>query len=173
MEKLLKDLLAYSRIGTRIADLYEVDTVDVVEDALHRLSRDIKRSGARLTCQDLPKILADRSQLVLLFQHLLSNSIKFHTGDREVSIEVGSKVSKKEILFWVKDNGIGIEENLVAKVFQIFQRLHSYELYEGNGIGLAICKRIVNLMGGRIWIESVFGKGSKVIFTLPNRYRIR
>ena len=113
----------------------------------------------------LPKVFADESQMIQLFQNLISNSIKFSTESPRIYIS--SKSETDHYLISFKDEGMGIEPQYFEKIFQIFQRLHPKEQYEGTGIGLAICKRIVERHGGKIWVESEFGKGSTFSFTIP------
>jgi chemotaxis family two-component system sensor kinase Cph1 len=127
----------------------------------------IQESGARVETGALPKIMADRSQMNLVFQNLLSNAIKFRKGPCP-SIAVGATRQGKDWVFSVRDNGIGIDPEFRERIFEIFQRLHARTEYTGTGVGLAICKRIVERHSGRIWVESKPGSGSTFFFTIPD-----
>jgi PAS domain S-box-containing protein len=168
MQTLINDLLQYSRVGTRGRYLVPTDTREAFEGACANLRRAIEESGARVTSDDLPTVLGDQIQLVQLFQNLIANAIKFAREGVPVKVWVGAERTEEqgEWLFWVRDNGIGIEEQYAERIFRIFQRLHGKGEYSGTGIGLAICKKIVERHGGRIWAESVPGEGSTIYFTL-------
>jgi PAS domain S-box-containing protein len=166
MENLIKDLLAYSQIGTRGKDFKPSDCSLVIKEALVNLQTAIEESHAKITCDVLPIVMADTSQLSRLFQNLIGNAIKFH-GKRIPEIHVSAGREANDWVFSVKDNGIGIDQKDAGRIFIIFQRLHSREEYPGTGIGLAICKRIVERHSGRIWVESEPGKGSTFYFTIP------
>ena len=169
MEKLLKDLLDYSRIGTREAKVEKIKMDEVVEDAKRNLKVFIDEHNTEINCRGLPVVFGDRSQFTQVFQNLISNAIKFGGKERVIEVDIGGRKSKHGVLLWVKDNGIGIEEDQQQRIFQIFQRLHTVEEYEGSGIGLAICKRVVERRGGTIWVESEIGKGSTFFFTIPTK----
>jgi light-regulated signal transduction histidine kinase (bacteriophytochrome) len=171
MQKLINDLLTYSRVGTRGKELKPTDSQAAFEAACANLRRAIEESGVEVTVDELPTVVGDHTQLVQLFQNLISNAIKFSSSGQEegkpVRVEVGSeRRGEREWLFWVRDNGIGIEERYKERIFRIFQRLHGKEEYGGTGIGLAVCKKIVERHGGRIWAESWPGEGSTFYFTL-------
>ncbi len=168
MQTLISDLLSYSRVGTRGKPPEPVACKEVVEAALDNLSRSIEENGAVIECGDLPVITADASQLVQLFQNLIGNGIKFR-GEQTPHIRIEAEENSDEWLFAVKDNGIGIEGDFFERIFIIFQRLHGKAEYPGTGIGLAICKKIVERHGGRIWIQSTPGRGSAFFFALPKR----
>lgn len=168
MQQLINDLLAYSRVGTRGKEFVPTNANQVLEDALFNLSRAIGDSKANITADKLPSVTADGSQLTQVFQNLIGNAIKFR-GKERPDIHVGVSLEQGEWRFTVRDNGIGIPTEHLDRVFQIFQRLHSREEYPGTGIGLSICKRIVERHGGRIGAESETGKGSTFWFTLPLR----
>lgn len=167
MRQLVDDLLHLSRIGRRRYPPEEVDFNDLVREVLTSLQFTISARSAHVTVQEgLPRIVCDRVRMAELFQNLLSNALKFG-GDRAPEIQVGCRTGSEEQLFWVKDNGIGIAAQDQSRVFQIFQRLDPHT--DGSGLGLTICKRIVENHGGRIWVESEPGAGSTFLFTLPRR----
>jgi PAS domain S-box-containing protein len=166
MRTLINDLLAYSRVGTRGRPLEPTACAGALGEALDNLKVASEESGLRLTHDPLPTVLADASQLVQLFQNLIGNAIKFRS-DQPPRVHVGVERRDGEWLFAVQDNGIGIEPQYAERIFVIFQRLHSMAKYPGTGIGLAICKKIIERHGGRIWVESELGKGATFYFTLP------
>jgi PAS domain S-box-containing protein len=170
MQQLIKDLLAYSRVTTRGADFVPVEGGAIVTEALNNLKVAIEESGATITSDSLPTVKGDRGQLVQLFQNLIGNALKFR-GERLPEVHIGatsdSTNKNKEWQFFVRDNGIGFDMQYGEKIFVIFQQLHTIEEYPGTGMGLAICKKIVERHGGRIWVESEPGKGSTFYFTLP------
>jgi len=166
MQTLINDLLSYSRLETRGKPPEPVDSHDALGQALANLGTAIRESVALVTNDDLPKVLADESQLVQLFQNLVGNAIKFR-GKEPPRVHVSAVPQGKEWLFAVRDNGIGIAQEYHERIFSIFQRLHSREDYPGTGIGLALCKRIVERHGGTIRVESEPGSGSTFFFTLP------
>jgi PAS domain S-box-containing protein len=168
MQALIDDLLAYSRVGRRGLEFNEVDSKSCVQDALANLRLTIEQNGARIAIGDLPRVRADALQLSQLFQNLIGNAIKFR-GDDPPRVEVRAQARDGHWLFSVRDNGIGIEPEHSERVFVVFQRLHARQRYPGNGIGLAICKKIVERHGGRIWLESEPGRGTTFFFTLPDR----
>jgi len=167
MDNLTHDLLAYSRVGTRGQPLQPVDCEYVLEQALANLQVAIEESGAKVTHDPLPTVQADPSQLGQVFQNLIGNALKFRREEAP-QVHIGAERNGTHWRFFVRDNGIGIEPQYAERIFVIFQRLHSRQKYEGTGIGLAICKRIVERHGGRIWVESEPGKGSTFFFTLPD-----
>ena len=166
MQGLINDLLAYSRVSTQGKPFETIDSYSVLEVALQNLSATIKENLAIVINDDLPMVRADATQLSQLFQNLIGNAIKFRGADLP-RIHVSARDLGSEWRFSVHDNGIGIDEKYADKVFVIFQRLHTKQEYPGTGIGLAICKRIVERHGGRIWYESEPGKGATFYFTLP------
>jgi len=166
MRRLINDLLAYSRVRTRGKEMEPTDSHSALGEALANLSAMVQESGAIITNDDLPVVKADKSQLIQLFQNLISNAIKFCSEDVP-HIHISAEKQDNEWLFSVKDNGIGIEPQYYDKIFEIFKRLQRDEKYPGTGIGLAICKRIVERHNGRIWVESEPGKGSVFYFTIP------
>jgi signal transduction histidine kinase len=166
MQLMIKDLLEYSLVGTKVKDLEPTDSALVIEQALLNLQTAIEESGAEVTYDPLPKVMADASQLTRLFQNLIGNAIKFR-GKEALKIHISSEQRDNEWIFSVRDNGIGIDRDHFSRIFVIFQRLHTREEYDGTGIGLAICKKIVERHGGHMWVESETGKGSTFYFTIP------
>jgi PAS domain S-box-containing protein len=165
MYDLLDGLLEYSRIHTKGKKFTDVDLNLVMDSVLKNLSLVIRERNATIHFDNLPVVFADESQMILLFQNLISNGIKFNTNIPEISISFG--IEKQNFVFSVKDNGMGIDSQYFAKVFLIFQRLMPRAQYEGTGIGLAICKRIIERHEGKIWIESKPGHGTTFFFTIP------
>jgi signal transduction histidine kinase len=168
MQKMISDLLTYSRVGTRGKPFEPICCEAVLDQAVTNLQVAIEESGAVVTHDPLPTLMADGTQLVQLFQNLIGNAIKFRS-DVPPEIHIGVERTDSEWRFSVRDNGIGIDPQHHDRIFMIFQRLHSREEYPGTGIGLAICKRIVERHGGRIWVESQPGKGATFYFTIPAR----
>jgi PAS domain S-box-containing protein len=166
MKNLIQDLLRYSRVGTSKENIAEVDCNQVLESVRSVLSLTIRETNATLLVKNLPVIKAIPAQLLQLFQNLVGNAIKYH-GDSPPHIEVDCAEKAQSWQFSVKDNGIGIDPRFFEKIFIIFQRLHNKTDFAGTGIGLSICKKIVEKHGGRIWVESAPGKGSIFYFTIP------
>ena len=166
MQRLINDLLSYSRVTTRGGNMKNTDSHAALGIALSNLQKSIEESGALVSNGDLPRVRADESQLAQLFQNLIGNAVKFH-GETLPRVHVEAEPDNRFWRFSVRDNGIGIDPQHRDRIFIIFQRLHSREQYEGTGIGLALCKRIVERHGGRIWIESTPGEGTTFYFTLP------
>ncbi len=167
MDSLIRDLLQYSRVESHGEDLRLLDSEEILEEALDNLQAAIEETSAMVTFDDMPGVRADHSQLMRLFQNLIGNAIKYQVPDVIPKIHVDAEVSDDRVTFSVRDNGIGIAPEFFERVFVIFQRLHGREEYSGTGIGLAVCKRIVERHGGRMWVESELGKGSTFFFTLP------
>ncbi len=166
MKSLINDLLDYSRVGTRGKELTSTDCEQIVAYALANLQGSIEECAAVVTHDPLPKVVADARQLGQLFQNLIGNAVKFR-GEKPPTVHLGVKKEQTEWIFCVRDNGIGIDTEHIDRIFEIFQRLHSRAEYPGTGIGLAICKKIVERHGGRIWVESQPGAGSTFYFTIP------
>lgn len=168
MRALIQDLLAFSRVETKGQDFKLTDVAIVLNQALNNLKVAIAERGATITSDPLPRLMADATQLTQLFQNLLSNAIKFRSHLPPI-IHIGIKSAGGDWLFSVRDNGIGLEPEYAERIFVIFQRLHNRIEYPGTGIGLAICKKIVERHHGRIWVESELGNGSTFYFTLPKQ----
>lgn len=166
MQELIDGLLEYSRAGRRQPASEPVDCAEVARAVLGALDSSVRARGAVVSVGALPRVLGDALLLRQLLQNLLANALKF-TGDARPQVSVQAESRGCEAIFSVRDNGIGIEPHLTERIFEMFQRLHTREHYEGTGIGLALVKRIVELHGGRIWVESQFGQGTTFFFTLP------
>ena len=166
MQALIDALLEYSRVGTTKREAAAVDLREVVSNVLSDLRLSVSETGATVTVGDLPVVDGDRAQLTQLFQNLIANAVKFRGTERPV-IDITCSAQIQEWVIQVADQGIGIEPRYQQRIFQIFQRLHTREEYPGTGIGLAVCRRIVERHGGKIWVESEPGQGSTFYFTLP------
>ena len=170
MQQLIKDLLEYSRVTTRGEVFAPVHCEDVVQSAIENLKVSIEESEVKITLPDkpLPTVVGDKTQLTQLFQNLIGNAIKFRSEQLpEVQIDVGLDGVGNTWQFSIKDNGIGMDMEYADKIFTIFQRLHTTEQYKGTGVGLALCKKIIERHNGEIWVDSKQGKGSTFYFTLP------
>jgi signal transduction histidine kinase len=165
MQALVNDLLEFSRIGKRDKAFVAVDSNTCLKRALKNLRIALQESSGVVTNDPLPTIDCEESQVTQIFQNLIGNAIKFR-GDRQPRVHVSARLKGGHWTFSVKDNGIGIEPQYADRIFVIFQRLHDREEYPGTGIGLAICKRIAERHGGRIWVESTPGQGSTFFFTI-------
>ncbi|RQT62259.1 PAS domain S-box protein [Burkholderia cepacia] len=167
MQALIEDLLAYSRVGRSDNSFQSMQCAAALDNALNNLAVALEEAGAEVHRGFLPTVQAIPSQLTLLFQNLVGNAVKFRRHDGPLQIRVGAEPGADGWLFRVEDNGIGIDAQYFERIFLIFQRLHTRRDYPGTGIGLALCKRIVERHGGRIWVESEPGKGATFLFTLP------
>lgn len=167
MDSLLAALLEYSRVqvGSKPKTSFSVNTV--LDDVLANLDAVIKETNAEITSDQLPTVTADKDQLSQLFQNLIQNAIKFR-GEQKPQIHIRCRKEENMNLFSVQDNGIGMNPQYSDRIFEIFQRLHTQDEYLGSGVGLAVCKRIVEHHGGKIWFESEQGKGSTFFFTIPD-----
>jgi signal transduction histidine kinase len=166
MRKLINDLLTYSRVGTQGKELSPTDSEAALAQSVKDLEVTIEENGALVTHDPLPTVMADRPQLGQLFQNLIGNAIKFR-GNEPPRVHISASRNGSGWIFSVRDNGIGIAPEYSDRIFIIFQRLHSRQEYAGTGIGLAICKKIVERHGGHIWVESDVGKGATFCFSLP------
>jgi PAS domain S-box-containing protein len=167
MYDLINDLLVYSRVNSQAQKIEEADLQDVLERVLNNLRPVIESSGAIITHDPLPTVMANGFQLEQLFQNLISNAVKFRS-EQSPRVHVTAKQKRKQWVFSVQDNGIGVDPQHRERIFVIFKRLHSQAEYPGTGIGLAICRKIVERHGGKMWVESQPGKGSTFYFTLPS-----
>lgn len=168
MQKLIVDLLAFSCVGTQAKGFETADLKSALDTALTSLRVSIQETGARITSDSLPTLWVDAPQIAQVFQNLIGNAIKFRS-ELPPEIHVGAKKQPGRWLFSVRDNGIGIDPQYTDRIFLIFQRLHTRRQYSGTGIGLAICKRIVERHGGTIWVESQPEQGSTFYFTIPEK----
>lgn len=166
MSQLISDLLEFSRVGTKGEPFKPTDCNDVFSMVLRNLDSSIREHEAQIIINDLPSVLADESQLLQLFQNLVANAIKFRSSQHPI-VNICCSQEQDYWLFAVSDNGIGIAPQNQDRIFEVFQRLHTSDTYSGSGIGLAICKRIVERHKGRIWVTSEEGKGSTFFLTLP------
>jgi light-regulated signal transduction histidine kinase (bacteriophytochrome) len=166
MWNLVNDLLTYSRVGMQNNELEPTDSDTILAQSVNDLKVAIEESGALVTHDPLPVVMADRSQLEQLFRNLIGNAIKFR-GSEPPCVHISASRNGNGWTFSVRDNGIGIAPEYSDRIFVIFQRLHSREKYAGTGIGLAVCKKIVERHGGRIWVKSDLGKGATFYFILP------
>ncbi|TAN65890.1 MAG: PAS domain S-box protein [Magnetospirillum sp.] len=169
MQAMIQDLLEFSRIGRREAEPAEMEAADGVAAALRNLAAAIDKAGATVACGALPRIKVRSPQFIALMQNLIGNAVKYRHPDRPAMVRIDARRTGGDWEFTVADNGIGIRPEYFDRIFLIFQRLHTRDAYEGSGIGLAICKKIVEHHDGRIWVESVPGEGSTFHFTLPDR----
>src|SRR3569832_1319429 len=167
MQTLIRDLLAYSRVDSHARPFKPVPFRAVLDDAVALLDVAITDTQAEVSCGELPAVLGDRSQLVQLLHNLLGNALKYHGGDSP-RVYVSAEPGQDGWQFCVSDNGIGIEPQYYEKIFEIFRRLHNQQEIPGTGIGLAVCRRVVHRHGGRIWVESEPGRGSRFYFTIPD-----
>ena len=170
MQSLIEDLLTYSRVNTYERVFDNVDCNSVVKEAIANLQTAIEESEAKIIYRDLPCLMGDRIQLVQLFQNLLSNAIKFRHSDiaPKITIEARFWSDTQQWLFSLEDNGIGIKSEYYDRIFKIFKRLHTQSEFSGTGVGLALCRKIVERHGGKIWVESQLGNSSIFFFTLSD-----
>ena len=167
MKEMIQGLLDYSRAGTRGDEFKEFQANIALNYALSSLRSAISEVNAEVTSDELPIIFADESQIILVFQNLIGNAIKFRKEGIKPKVHISAKKKDNEYVFSVSDNGIGLEEQYIDKIFEVFKRLHAIGEYQGAGIGLSIVKRIIDRHGGRVWVESEFGVGSAFYFTIP------
>jgi light-regulated signal transduction histidine kinase (bacteriophytochrome) len=166
MQRLIQDLLSYSRVGTKGQELLDTSSEEALQRALVNLRSAIEESGALVTHDPLPTVLADGMQLIQLFQNLIGNAIKYQKAGVPLVHVSAVRNGEKQWMFSVRDNGLGIEPQYFEKIFGMFQRLHKREEFAGTGIGLAICKKIAERHGGSISVESEPGQGSTFSFAL-------
>jgi PAS domain S-box-containing protein len=166
MQRLIDDLLSYAHVGTQEEHFSALDVNEIVDQAIAHLQTMIESSSACVTRDELPTVTADVTLITELFQNLISNAIKFH-GQEPPRVHVSARQAGGEWVVSVQDNGIGIEAKYLDRIFEIFERLHPSDQYAGSGIGLAVCKRVAERLGGRIWCESEPGKGTTFFVSLP------
>jgi PAS domain S-box-containing protein len=166
MQRLIEDLLSYARVGSHGRELEDVELDSVVERVLDDLRSSLKESGGSVQVAKLPVVLGDAGSLTQLFQNLIGNALKYR-GEELPHIDVTASSQDHHWEVSVRDNGIGFEQEYADQLFNMFKRLHTRDQYDGTGIGLAICKKIVERHGGHIWAESQPGQGAKFVFTLP------
>jgi len=167
MHRLINDLLSYSRVGRQNIKKETVDVALLVQETLKNFRTPIENYKVQVEFDELPIVWGERTHLAQVFQNLISNAIKYR-GKKSPHIEIKAEKENTEWIFSIKDNGIGIEKMYHDKIFIIFQRLHERGKYSGTGVGLAIVKKIISQLGGRIWVESEIGKGAIFSFTIPD-----
>ena len=167
MQNLIKELLEYSRVISKGEESKLVSTKGIVNDVTSDYQVTIKENNGEITCDELPEVYSDKRLLTQVFQNLIGNAIKYRKPEEPPKIHISARKEDNEYVFSISDNGIGIEPQYFNRIFMIFQRLHTLERYEGTGIGLAIVKKIIDRLQGRIWLESELGKGSTFYFTIP------
>lgn len=168
MKKLIDDILNYSKISKKDDIKTKVNVNNVIEEVKYNLQLSIQESNAIIEYSDLPDVTVEKAHLVQLFQNIIGNAVKYRKKDSQLKISINSKMDDNKWLFSVTDNGIGINKENFDKIFEIFRRLHGRGEYEGTGIGLANCKKIVEIYDGRIWVDSQEGEGTTFYFTLPS-----
>jgi light-regulated signal transduction histidine kinase (bacteriophytochrome) len=167
MSKMISDLAAYAKIGTHTREFTPADLEEILKQVKASLNKSVEESNTEITHDPLPQIDGEETQLAQLFQNLIGNAIKFRKKDVPPRVHISSELKEKEWLFGVHDNGFGISPEFHDRIFVIFQRLHTREEFAGTGLGLSVCKKIVERHGGCIWVESQTGQGSTFYFTLP------
>ena len=167
MKALIEDILALSRVSNRGDPFENCSLEDIVHEAISRHESDIRENSASVEVGSLPQVNADRAQLVQLLQNLIGNAIKFRAAERQPTIHISATDEEGRVTVRVQDNGRGIAEEHRGEIFGVFKRLQSQEQIEGSGIGLSICKKIIERHSGEIHVESIVGEGSTFVFTLP------
>ncbi|QGQ21017.1 HAMP domain-containing protein [Cellulomonas sp. JZ18] len=167
MQRLIQDLLGFSRVGRLGGEVVDVDLGKALERALDQLEERVEEAGATVTHDPLPVVRGEEALVVQLFQNLVGNAVKFRHPERAPRVHIGVRRVEDSWELECRDNGIGIDPQYAERVFVIFQRLHAKDVYEGTGIGLALCKKIVEFHGGRIWIPETEGEGTTIRWTLP------
>ena len=167
MQTLIQDLLAYARLSTHGRGFQVADLNFLIRQVSANLAAQVEEAGATLTVGELPDLRVDASQIVQVFQNLVSNALKFRRPTVPLVVSISANREGDFWQFTVSDNGIGIDPQYSGRIFEVFQRLHTRDQYPGNGIGLAICKKVVERHHGRIWFESILGEGASFHFTLP------
>jgi light-regulated signal transduction histidine kinase (bacteriophytochrome) len=167
MQSLLDDLLKFSTIGRKETDKKLTDLNDTIYNVIQNVQYTIQEKSAEIYIEPLPSLKVFPIQMIQLFQNLISNALKFIPNDKKPIIKIKVKDENDFYEFQIQDNGIGIQKEYLEKIFLVFKRLHSKEQYEGTGIGLATCKKIIDNVNGKIWVESDYGNGTTFFFTIP------
>jgi light-regulated signal transduction histidine kinase (bacteriophytochrome) len=167
MSQLIDDLLAFSRVGRQRVEWTNVDMTAVALSGFQGLIAALLTKAPQLNIKTLPPAWGDSAMLRQVFVNLLDNAIKFSSGREDAAIEVGGRCDQDHNVYHVKDNGVGFDENYVAKLFGVFQRLHADEQFTGTGVGLALVQRIIVRHGGKVWAESKLGQGATFYFAIP------
>jgi light-regulated signal transduction histidine kinase (bacteriophytochrome) len=170
MTQLIDDLLTYSRVDQADSTFVEVNCNIIAHQVIHRLDSAIASKNAKITIDSLPSVYGNPLQLGQLFQNLIENALKYSNSQRRPFIHIAAARDPKDLHQWIfccQDNGIGIEADYFDQIFFAFKRLHSQTEYTGTGIGLALCKKIMQRHGGEIWLESIYGEGSTFYFSMP------
>jgi light-regulated signal transduction histidine kinase (bacteriophytochrome) len=167
MQKLIQSILSYAQVGKGAIQFKEIDSNVALTQAIENLKVTIKENSAQIRCANFPVIMGDEIRITQLFQNLINNAIKFCKKGESPIIDISVKQKDDRWLFSIQDNGIGVERDQIKNIFEIFKRLHPQSEYVGSGIGLALCRRIVESHGGNIWAESEVGKGAVFYFTIP------
>ncbi len=171
MQEMIRNLLEYSRIGANKKDFEDINTNDVIAEALEKLTVEVNESDAQISYDNLSHVRGNRNLLVQLFQNLIGNAIKYRRDYQNPEIIISVEKQNNEWIFSISDNGIGIDPKFKDKIFTIFQRLHTDEEYSGSGVGLSFCQRIVEFHGGKIWLDTDYKDGSHFFFSLPVLFR--
>jgi light-regulated signal transduction histidine kinase (bacteriophytochrome) len=169
MRALIDNLLAYSRVSTKVQSFQSVNLNMTIQEVVSDLEARIQETGAFIDVSALPHIEADPMQMHQLLQNLIDNAIKFQPKDQIPKVKISGITRQNVHCFSVQDNGIGINVKYTDRIFNMFQHLHDHSHYEGTGIGLALCKKVVERHGGNIWVESKEGEGTTFWFTIPNK----
>ena len=167
MRQIILDLLEFSRIGRLAEEPEKIDLNSLLKEILWVYKKQIEQTKAVVSYKNLPTIVSDKTPMRQVFQNLVGNALKYQEPGTIPVVNITSEEQPASWLFKIQDNGIGIQPQHFEKIFTIFQRLHAKEEYSGTGMGLAICKKIIENIGGKIWVESVEGRGSIFYFTLP------
>ena len=169
MDHQIQDILAFSKIGRKNENRTEIDIGRLFEVAVADHTMAIAEAGATVSIgDDLPVVVGIESELARVCGNLISNAVKYRSAERRLDIRIEGRIERDQAVFSVTDNGIGIDPQFHDRIFRMFQRLHADELdFEGTGIGLAICRKVIEHHGGRLWLDSAAGQGCKFVFTLP------
>jgi light-regulated signal transduction histidine kinase (bacteriophytochrome) len=169
MRQIILDLLEFSRVGKVEEKVENIDLNDIVRGVIVLCQKQITEAKAIIKFENLPLLVASKTALRQVIQNLISNALKYHKKDQPPAINITAEETETHWQFAIIDNGIGIEEEYFNKIFIIFQRLHNKDEYTGTGIGLAVCKKTIENLGGKIWLESEENKGSTFYFTIPKK----